>query len=128
MDGKGFRWLQGGGEYVLFLENKKSRQFSALWDGPSRGTDAVSWKLCPIPVIRDGRYGKVSSPLYISDLKVEEEQQRLSPSASLCFSTAKLMRKCILIFGSSYGRVVSLTLCPTLTSDLTDYIGVSHFI
>jgi hypothetical protein len=44
-----------GREYVLFLENKGSCQCSALWDGPSRGTDAVSWKPFPIQVIRDGR-------------------------------------------------------------------------
>jgi hypothetical protein len=110
------------------LENNERRQCSALWDGPSRGADAASWKLFPTPVIRDGRYGKNVQPLYISDLKVEEEAQRLSPFVSPSLSTVKSSGECIVIVGNRYRNVVSLTLHPTLPSELIEHSGVTQLI
>jgi hypothetical protein len=67
-------------------------------------------------------------PLYIRDLKVEEEAQRICPSASLCLSTVKSRGKCIVIVGNRYRRVVSLTCHPTLPSELIEYSAVSQLI
>lgn len=69
--------LPGRGVWALFLECKGSCGFSALWDGPSRGPDAVPWDTFPLPITRDGlTWGSVED-LYTRDIKALEEHQRL---------------------------------------------------